>query len=65
MTSKILIQAQIGAAMFGFSLAVLLAPPADLPYWARVAAMFAVFFFGVGGVATAVLAARGFLGRVK
>lgn len=51
--------------MFGFSLAVLLAPPADLPYWARVAAMFAVFFFGVGGVATAVLAARGFLGRVK
>lgn len=62
MTSKILIQAQIGAAMFGFSLAVLLVPPADLPYWARITAMVAVFLCGIGGVMTALFAARGLLG---
>ncbi len=60
---RIIIPAQIGAAAFGFSLAVLLAPPLNLPYWAQIVAMVAVFLLGVGGVLTALVAARGLLGR--
>lgn len=61
---RIIIPAQIGAAMFGFSLAVLLlVPPSTLPYWGRITAMVAVFLLGVGGLLTALVAARRWLGR--
>lgn len=60
---RIIIPAQLGAAMFGFSLAILLAPTFDLPSWGRIIAMVVVFLLGVGGVLTALIAARGLLRR--
>ncbi len=59
---KIIIPAQIGAALFGFGLALLVVPPGGIPDGARIIGLVAVTLFGIGGVLTALAVARGLLG---
>lgn len=60
---RIIVPAQIGAAAFGFCLALLVAPPADYPYWGRIIAAIGTILFGIGGMMTALVVSRGTLTR--